>query len=120
MAIKYKFAVNGDVLTVVASGYDEGLAEVKAYAKAIIDTAVKNHCHKILCNEQNLAYQLSLTDTYDLAKTTAFAAPKIAKTAILTRPEYEEIIRFWETVALNRGLNIQKFFEEKDALTWLG
>jgi hypothetical protein len=119
MAINYQFTVKDDILIVEASGEDDGLEEVMAYAKAIINEGIKHQCTKIICDERNLIYRLSTSETYELAKNTAFAAPKIASTAVVTHPEFKEIIEFWETVAFNRGLNIKVFFTIEDAMQWL-
>lgn len=119
MAINYHFTVKHDILIVEASGEDDGLEDVMTYAKAIINEGIKHQCTKIICDERNLIYRLSTSETYELAKNTAFAAPKIARTAIITRPDFKEIIEFWETVALNRGLNIKIFFNIKEATKWL-
>lgn len=119
MAIKTEFEVDHDLLIVTASGEDDSLEEVQAYARKIIETAIENNCSKIICDERNLIYLLSVSDTYELAKDTAFVAPKIAHTAIITLPEYKEIVEFWEMVALNRGLSIKVFYDKASALKWL-
>lgn len=119
MAIKYSFKVDHEILMVKASGKDGSLEEAQDYAKAIIDAAIKSNCTKVLCDESELVYTLSASETYELAQTTAFDAPKIARTAIITLPEYKEIVEFWETVALNRGLLIRVFFNIESAKKWL-
>jgi hypothetical protein len=118
MAINYSFSQKNDILIVEASGEDDGLKEVMDYVQAIIREGIRLNCTKIICDERNLVYKLSTSETFDLAKNTAFAAPKISRTAIVTRPEFKEIIEFWETVAQNRGLIIQVFFTIEDALEW--
>lgn len=119
MAIQYKFTTKDDILIVETSGEDDGLQEVLDYAEAIIEEGIRQNCTKIICDERKLIYRLSMSDTFELAKNTSLAAPKIVSTAIITLPEFKEIIEFWETVALNRGLNIKVFFSLEDALNWL-
>lgn len=44
---------------------------------------------------------------------------RILRSAILDLPENIERIRFFETVAINRGLNVRIFADEDQAVAWL-
>jgi hypothetical protein len=47
------------------------------------------------------------------------AVRRILRSVILDRPENIERIRFFETVAVNRGLNVKIFADEDQAIEWL-
>jgi hypothetical protein len=46
-------------------------------------------------------------------------APKVARIAIVCKPKHIEAGDFWETVAVNRGLQVHLFTDIDDAHSWL-
>lgn len=119
MTIEYQIVPEGSLLRVTASGRDDNLEEVKNYGMAIIDAALTNHCTRVLCDESQLEYRLSTIENYESAEFIARKAPHVGKVAIVYNPTYLKDARFWETVAVNRGLTVCFFKTLEEAEAWL-
>ncbi len=119
MSIRFTTKTEGDLLEVVASGFDDSLAEVNAYGGAIVAAAVQAGARRVLCNELELTYKLSTIDLYDSAKFIATTAPHVARIAIVCRPDFAEDIRFWENTVVNQGLAMKGFHDLAQARAWL-
>jgi len=111
-------AVDG-LLRVTATGRDDSLAEVMAYAQAVIENAVTKACTRILCDERRMVYALDTVDTFKLAEFTAAHAPRVAKVALVPPPLQVQDAQFWETVVKNRGLRVRIFPTVELAEAWL-
>lgn len=119
MSITYESEINGPMLLVTASGRDENVQQVIEYGLSIIHLAVESGATHILCDERNLEYALGTTDTYDAAKQIAMNVPRVARVAIVCRPEFLSDGKFWETVAVNRGLQVRIDTDFERARHWL-
>jgi hypothetical protein len=120
MAIDYIAEQKGDTLLVRAHGFDESLEQVQQYGMDIIAAAVEQNVTQVLCDERELEYRLGTFDTYTAAAHIAGHAPAVCKVAIVCRPADIADAKFWETVAVNRGLTVRIFKELAEAQTWLG
>ena len=120
MAINYKMAGENNRLVVTATGFDEDLKEVELYGAAIIKACVEGNYSQVLCNELDLEYRLSTLDTFKSAEFLALQAPRIGKAAIVCNEKFISDALFWETVAVNRGLEVRVFKDMKMARIWLG
>jgi hypothetical protein len=119
MAIQYHFSSEGDLLVVTASGFDESLGEVEQYSMAVVEKAVQVNCTAILCDEIRLEYRLGTLDTFKAAEFIAGRAPKLGKAAIVCNIQGASDGKFWETVAVNRGLSVRVFTDLSEARRWL-
>ncbi len=119
MAIQWHSSFHDGVLYVETKGFDESLEEVVRYNQAILQEGLDNNAQKVLCDERQLEYRLPLIDTFELAEDLAKNVPYSIQIAMVTHPLNEQMILFWETVALNRGLNVKVFFDPKEAALWL-
>jgi hypothetical protein len=119
MAIEYSIAVEGDTLLVDAWGFDESLAQVQEYGMALIAACVGYGVTRLLCNELRLDYRLGVADTYRAAEFIAAEAPTVAWVAIVCNPTQVADARFFEDVAVNRGLTVRVFTELDAAAAWL-
>ncbi len=120
MAIDFTACKKGDTLLVHAHGFDESLEQVEQYGMSIIAAALEQGAAQVLCDERELEYRLGTLDTYDAAAHIAAHAPAVCKVAIVCRPADIADAKFWETVAVNRGLTVRIFKEITDAYIWLG
>jgi hypothetical protein len=111
--------VEETLLKVTASGKDDSVQEVKQYGMAIIEKAVAHGITRILCDETDLEYTLSGLSTFDAASFIAEVAPRVGRVAIVINPKNAEIGRFWENVAVNRGLQVRLMTDRERALAWL-
>ena len=119
MSITYKINVEEDILRVKASGKDDSLEDVKNYGMAILEAAITSGCVKVLCDETDLEYSLSNTETFESARYMAENAPKSGKLAIVCKREQMADGFFWETVAVNRGLKVKTCQSPEEAEDWL-
>jgi hypothetical protein len=119
MAIHYTTSVDGDILTVRATGFDESLAEVQDYGKGIVFAAIEAGVTRVLCDESELDYRLGTLDTFRAAEFISAHAPSIAKVAIVCNPHQFADARFFEDVAVNRGLALRVCTDLAAASHWL-
>lgn len=119
MTISFEAESTDGLLTVTTSGQDDNPEEVIAYGSAVIDLAIRNHASRILCDERNLEYRLGTVDTFRAAEAIAARAPKVARVAIVCKPSDFEDGKFWETVAVNRGLEARFFTDIDKARIWV-
>lgn len=119
MAIDFAISVHGPLLRVTTRGRDESLEETQAYGLAVLEAALTSGCSKVLCDERELDYALSTTETFDLACGLAQRAPALGRVAIVCKADQVADGRFFETVAVNRGLLVRVFTSIEEAETWL-
>lgn len=119
MAISFHTETVGELLLVTSSGCDEHVQQVIDYGTSVIDMAVKKGARYILCDERALEYTLDTFDTFQLAQIIADSAPKVLRVAIVCSPEFLEDGKFWETVAVNRALQVRIDTDIERAKSWL-
>jgi hypothetical protein len=119
MAIKYSFSQEDDLLIVRTRGFDESLAEVRDYNRAVKKEAERLGCTKILADERELEYRLSVIETYQLAEDLADLVDAFQKIALVTHTNNREAADFWENVAANRGARVKVFYTIDLARSWL-
>jgi hypothetical protein len=119
MSIEYSINVAGGVVRVKASGEDESLEQTKKYSLAVLQAAIDTDTRKVLCDERDLDYKLDIFETFELAKIIAENVKKMGRLAIVCKPEHVKSGKFWETVAINRGLYVRFFLSLEEAEEWL-
>ena len=60
MSLEYDFEVEGDLLIVRTSGYDDDINEAVAYGEAIIKNCVVNKCSRLLMDETGMTEVLEV------------------------------------------------------------
>jgi hypothetical protein len=120
MSILNTSHTEGDTLFVQASGRDDSLEEVLAYAGRVIDAAVRSGATRILCDETAIEYRLDTMDTFEAGRYISEQAPKVAKIAIVCNPAFIQDAQFFENVTVNRGLTLKVFTDTESAKQWLG
>lgn len=119
MTITYQAESSDGLLLVTASGQDDNPEQVIAYGRAVIDLAIRHGAERILCDERQLEYRLGTVDTFRAAETIAAMAPRVARVAIVCSPQDFEDGKFWETVAVNRGLHVRVYTDIDKARRWV-
>ena len=119
MAITYQMERQDSVLRVIAKGKDDNMNEVSAYSTAVIEAAIQYNSKKILCDERELEYSISVIDTFNLAQAASKYAINLSRIAIICDQRYLADGKFYETVATNRGLIVLVTSDYKEALKWL-
>lgn len=119
MAIKFDIKIFEDVIFSKSEGKDDNLEEVINFGEEIAKTAIKEKINKILSDERKLEYNLSISETFQLAKTHADKYSVIVYLAIVTSNNNLEVANFFEIVSNNRGLVVKIFTKLNDAIQWL-
>ena len=119
VAIDYTMTVQDSILFVHAWGFDESLTEVEEYGKALVQACMANGVMRLLSDERDLEYRLGTFDTFEAAQFIAAYAPHIARAAVVPNAKHVVDAKFWETVAVNRGLSVRLFKDTDAARTWL-
>lgn len=119
MTIEYAIEADGSLLHVKAWGEDDDLEDVMRYGQALLAAAVEHNCYKVLCDERALIYKITTFDIYQSAKRMAELVPNLAQVAIVFNPKFSADAKFWETVAVNRGLKVSFFKDMDEAEAWL-
>jgi hypothetical protein len=119
MAIHYSLTEESNYLMVHTWGFDESRAEVQAYGVALVEACAERGVTRLLCDERELEYRLGTLDTFEAAQFMAAFAPSVARAAIVPNARSDADARFWETVAVNRGLTVHIFREIEEARRWL-
>ncbi len=119
MAISFEFQFKEGILLVKAKGRDESVEEVIGYGLSIKEEALRLGAEKILCDERQLIYALGTFNTFESAEFIAEHVPKIAKVAVVCDPSNLGEAQFYETVVVNRGLELRVFTQMNEAKNWL-
>jgi hypothetical protein len=119
MAISFQIENEECFLKVVAKGKDDDLNEVLAYSNAVVEAAIHHKSKRILCDERELEYSISVIDTFRLAESASIYANNLSRIAIVCDPKYLVDGKFYETVASNRGLFVRVTANYEEAVEWL-
>jgi hypothetical protein len=119
MAITCRFEYDGEILIVIASGQDESVENTLNYSKIVLDKIHELQCKKVLSDERKLKYSLSVFDTYQLAEKASDMVRGLGKVAIVCSKNDIGDGKFFETVAVNRGMRVLVTSEYQEALDWL-
>ena len=93
----------------------EAAVKTTAYCK-------QNGIHHLLIDIRGMSGGLDTIETYEVAGQGLPSQPnarRLIRSAILDHSENLERIRFFETVAINRGLTVKVFDDEETAVRWL-
>jgi hypothetical protein len=121
MDFELRFDENDEYITATLTGIRR--------PDTLIDAAAKTsaHCRDrgvffVLIDVRGMSGGLDTMETFEVA---GHEIPqqadtrKLVRSAILDHPENIKRIRFFETVAINRGLNVKVFDDEDRAIEWL-
>jgi len=114
--------------------YDEGLCLVKVVAHGDLPRplgeeiitrartlAAENECD-VLCDVREASADVSLADWFFMPRELGVlqdARMRRIRSAVVISSSDEEHYTFYETVAVNLGLNVKIFYSEAEALNWL-
>jgi hypothetical protein len=121
MGYDLRIQVDGDVLRVTATG-TRSFETVLAMSQDILAICVEKKLKKVLIDVLALEGRLSTIDAYEIS---GKHFPKrryrgvIARCAVVDLKEFEETYRFFENVAVNRGLSFRIFSDTDEAIAWL-
>jgi|WetSurMetagenome_2_1015567.scaffolds.fasta_scaffold1096877_1 hypothetical protein len=119
MGIAFTSRLDGGILFVDASGFDDSLDDVKLYASGVIDLCLHSGTDLILCDETGVDYRLGTFDLYDLGSYFSSNVPFSARVAIVCKPDFFSETVFFENVVVNRGHVLKIFKDSESAKQWL-
>jgi hypothetical protein len=119
MAINFTPVVEDGILIVVSSGFDKNLEETKSFNQKVLHEAKRLDCRKVLSDERNLVYNLSLFETHQLGQNLANNIEFIEQIAVVVDKNQHETAVFWENVTYNRGVESKVFLNVESAMNWL-
>jgi hypothetical protein len=119
MPIDHQIQDEGSILKVKAVGTCDNLGQLKEFMLAMHQAALSAGLTRVLVDERELRYHLSITDSFKSGKFVAETAPLGSKIAVVCSLEGKVGTKFWETVAVNRGLMVRVFDDVEDAEEWL-
>ena len=119
MAISFRVIAEDGFLGIVSAGLCEDLCQLKAYVLAVHKAAMSSGQTRLLVDETDVAYRLGTVDDYHSGCFVSRLSPRPHKIAVLCRPEGWSNAKFWETVAVNRGVSVRVFREQSIAEAWI-
>ena len=119
MALDYTIDIDGDLLTVTTSGFDENVDEAVAYGQSVISRCVESQCRKILVNESEMTAVLDKVSQYEMVRQLVSLVPYDLFVAFVVNEDNFEDTSFGVLVAENRGMNIKAFLLLDEAREWL-
>lgn len=97
-------------------------AALRQAVEATLRVCMEHECVRLLADCSQLDGGHTVMDLYDAAAAVG-AVPGVArlKEAVImpTRPGATDTVTFWETAAINRGIQVQLFSSRDDAVAWL-
>jgi hypothetical protein len=119
--VKINFLIKdeGKYLKIISTGSCENLVQLKEYVLALQEAAVSSGQQRLLVDETHLEYTLSTLNTFHSGFFLSQLSPKPKKIAILCKTSNLNNAKFWETVAVNRGVNVRVFDDRVSAGNWI-
>ena len=117
--LDYKIDVNGDLLNVTTTGYDENVDEAVAYCESLISVCVDNQCRRVLIDESRVTSVLDKVGQYEMVQRLVSQVPHDLTIAFVVNPAHFEETSFGVLVAENRGINVRVFTTIEQASEWL-
>ena len=122
MNITITSAEKNDYIIIRSVGLLESREDLFQHAELIYQEISKYDKQKILINDIETSFPKNRLYYYDQVHFFGEGLPpeiRFLKIAVVLSPEYEEIGKFWETLAVIRGFEFHSFFSMAVALHWL-
>lgn len=121
MPISYTKEMQGDYILVHAQGTTQDTDDLIRYIDRFVADCVDCGTNRILLDHRDLMFDRKFAGTYDVAVrcTKRMSLDHPYRVALIARPERMEFARVYETIGLNRGVEIKAFERPKLAKVWL-
>ncbi len=114
---------NGDYLFIKVTGTIESESEHIKHAENLFRIVKENNAIKVLLDETEVEYFVSLINIYELVNIMSEKFPadiKNLRVAGISKPKYyKEFFTFYESVSNNRGFQFKNFYDIESAKKWL-
>jgi len=121
LSYNLKVVNKGKYLYVNVEGNNSAKA-VLDYLRDVRDACLQHKCSKVLIEENLQGPNLKTSEIFDVVtKGAENMRPALIQVAFIdTNKQHDmELMRFAETVAYNRAINVKQFFNREDAEKWL-
>ena len=119
MAISLGLMDGDGFLRIVSTGLYENFCQLREYVLDVHKAMVSSGQIRVLVDETGVVHRIGTMDNYRSGCFVSQLAPRPHKIAVLVRPEDWPNAKFWETVAVNRGVSVRVFREQNSAETWV-
>jgi hypothetical protein len=119
VSINFKIKDKNSFLKIISTGSCDDLNQLKEYVLAIQNAVLSFDKTRVLVDETQLEYKLSTIDTFNSGRFISQLTPKPHKIAVICKSDGWHDAKFWETVAVNRGVSVQVFRDRDDAESWV-
>ena len=120
MPIQCQMKADDGLLWVRVWGEDGGVDDVSTYFLRVLETARESGCRGILVDERQREYRLDTVDLLTVAELCSRQDAWFRRAALVCHPRHLYDASFWETAAVNRGMNVRVFTSLREALAWIG
>lgn len=105
-------------VTVVLTG-NVNKSEHEASTEEASAALTANDCRKLLVEATRANHRMPVTENYDFASALRERHPLGIRISVLVLDEDLDHVKFVETVARNRGVDLTVFSDREQALNWL-
>ncbi len=121
MMIEYDVVPGDAYVSVCGRGEMRSVKDIAGYAWSMINDVLKTDSRKVLLDDTGIIGEMNTIDGYDAAVSIAneFGRARTIRCAIVPSAERMQGLRFFETVARNRGLMVRVFATTEEAENWL-
>ncbi|MBI5858857.1 MAG: hypothetical protein HZB42_14595 [Sphingobacteriales bacterium] len=122
MGVSVSFFDKGEYLLVKSTGSVAGVEDIVNHAKIIFNETKKYKYKKLLVDVTDISRPKKLFYYYEVVqrfKTELTEDIRSYTVALFITAEYNDLGKFFETVAVNRGLQFYTFTSMQEAIEWL-
>lgn len=121
MSIDITTEQRGNFLVVSCGGATDSTDEIMAYVDGFLALSADFGQDRILLDHRKLQVQMEHAGAYDVATRCIerMVDDRDLRVALVSRPERMEFARIYESIGLNRGVDIKAFESMEMAASWL-
>jgi hypothetical protein len=101
-------------------GRDGDVDDIAECLLRVLEASEECKCRGIVVDERNREYRLDTVGLLKLAERCSRHRARFRRFAFVCDARSLYDASFWETAAVNRGLNVRVFTSVDDALSWMG
>ncbi len=117
--IDFSLTQTDDIIYIKAKGSVVDVKDFEDYAMRMHEVVMTTGLRKIIVDESEADYQLSMIESYETGVLVSERSPTNLKVAVITTDEGLEQAKFWENVTVNRGIRAAVFLTKEEAEQWL-
>jgi hypothetical protein len=119
MTVRIESREKDGVLWLKGKGICDDLASFEAFARLVQGAALPSGLTRLLVDESEVKYALDTLGVFKSGELVAEKTPANFRVAVVYAPGEQADAKFWETVAVNRGVRVRTFEDPTAAEAWL-